>query len=84
MPFEVVWTRESKESLNRLERDDAIRILRKVEFSKSNPYYFAKKLAGKDVWRIRVGDFRVLVDIDHANEKIYVLEVDHRKNVYKW
>jgi len=84
MPFEIVWTEQSKDSLNRLERADIIRIIRKIEFVKSNPYVYAKKLAGKDVWRIRVGDLRVLLDIDSIKEVMRILEVGHRKNIYKW
>jgi mRNA interferase RelE/StbE len=84
MAFRIVWTEQAKDSLNRLEREDIIRIVHKVESSKSNPYLYAKKLAGKDIWRIRVGDFRVLLDLDSLKEVLYVLEVGHRKNIYKW
>ncbi len=45
----------------------------------------AKMLAGKlkGVWRIRIGDFRVLYDIDDTDKNIFLLDVGHRKHIYR-
>lgn len=83
MPFEVVWTEQSKDSLNRLQREDIIRVIRRVEAVKADPYRFLNKIVGERAWRLRVGDWRVLLDIDHEKNVLYVLEVGHRKNIYK-
>lgn len=43
----------------------------------------AKKLSGeKDIWRIRVGDYRVLYRIDDAIRIVDVRNVGHRKDIY--
>jgi mRNA interferase RelE/StbE len=41
------------------------------------------KLRGRDGWRIRVGDYRVIYDIDEADHTVTVLHVGHRQNVYR-
>jgi len=41
------------------------------------------KLAGRDGWRIRVGNFRVIYEIDDAQKSITVLHVGHRRDVYR-
>ena len=33
-------------------------------------------------YRLRVGDYRVLFDVDWDNRKIYILKIGHRKDVY--
>ncbi len=33
-------------------------------------------------WRLRVGDFRVIYEIDRSSKRVIVLHVGHRKNVY--
>ncbi len=81
--FSVVWTEQSKRSLEKLERDVSIRIIRKVEACRSDPYRFMKKLVGGRAWRLRVGDWRVLVDLEGEKGRIVVLEVGHRRNIYK-
>jgi mRNA interferase RelE/StbE len=83
MAFEVLWTERARKSLSGMQRDDVIRIIKKVEAVKADPYRFLKKLVGEKAWRLRVGDWRVLVDMDSENERLHVLEVGHRKKVYE-
>lgn len=83
MVFKIFWTEHAKRSLNKLQRDDIIRIIKKVEATKVEPYRFLKKLVGERAWRLRAGDWRALIDIDNERETLYVLEVGHRKKIYK-
>ncbi|MGI9106170.1 MAG: type II toxin-antitoxin system RelE family toxin [Pyrinomonadaceae bacterium] len=40
------------------------------------------KLAGRDGWRIRVGVYRVIYEIDDPGQSITILNVGHRRDVY--
>lgn len=42
-----------------------------------------RKLSGRDGWRIRVGDYRVLYEIEDASKVVTVLQVGHRRDVYR-
>ena len=42
-----------------------------------------KKLTGREGWRIRVGDYRVIYEIDDAHQELTVLHIGHRRDVYK-
>jgi len=42
-----------------------------------------KKLKGEDAYRIRVGDYRIIYEIDNDKIIITVVSVGHRKEVYK-
>lgn len=41
------------------------------------------KLAGRDGWRIRIGNYRVVYEIDDSDQKVSVLHVGHRRDVYR-
>ena len=41
------------------------------------------KLSGREGWRIRVGDYRVLYEIDDEAETVTVQHVGHRRDVYR-
>lgn len=41
-----------------------------------------KKLAGREGWRIRVGDYRVIYEIDDRAQSITVMHIGHRRDVY--
>ena len=43
----------------------------------------SKKLHGREGWRIRVGDYRILYLIHESAENIEVVSVAHRKEVYR-
>jgi len=84
MAFDVKWTSKAKKSLEKIERNITTRIITKVEFIKKDPLFYLKKLVDKEIWRLRVGDYRILIDIDFENKILYILEVGHRKNIYKF
>jgi mRNA interferase RelE/StbE len=42
-----------------------------------------RKLADQPGWRIRVGDYRVVYEIDDAAKTVTVLRVGHRKEIYR-
>lgn len=44
----------------------------------------AKKLSGRqNDWRIRVGDYRVIYEIDDLSQQVRILRVRHRREVYR-
>ena len=43
----------------------------------------SKKLKGKDSYRLRIGDYRIVYNIDDKNKTITVFRIRHRKDVYR-
>ena len=83
MAYTIIWSPKSKEGLKGLEKDTARRIIKKVTELELAPYHFIEKMTDVNCWKLRVGDYRVLMDIDEKSKKIEVLKVGHRKNIYK-
>lgn len=42
-----------------------------------------QKLVGRDGWRIRVGDYRILYDIDDKKKTLTILHIGHRRDIYR-
>jgi mRNA interferase RelE/StbE len=42
-----------------------------------------RKLAGREGWRIRVGNYRVIYEIDDPAQAVTVLHVGHRRDIYR-
>ena len=42
-----------------------------------------KKLTGREGWRIRVGAYRVIYEVDDAARTVTVLHIGHRRDVYR-
>lgn len=41
------------------------------------------KLTGREGWRIRVGNYRVIYEIDDTNRTVTILDIGHRRDVYR-
>ena len=83
MAYEVIWSPKSLDGLRGLDRQIRQRIVRKTEELKWAPYHFVEKLTDVDAWKLRVGNYRAILDIDEKAKRIEVLKVGHRKQVYK-
>jgi len=56
---------------------DSIRIL-----SQNPRPHSCLKLTGRDGWRVRVGNYRVIYEIDDKQQTVTILHVGHRRDVY--
>jgi mRNA interferase RelE/StbE len=43
----------------------------------------SRKLTGREGWRIRVGHYRVIYEIDDERQAVTILHVGHRRDVYR-
>ncbi len=79
----IIYDEEALQSLEKLEKKVRKRIFEKIHSTKENPFHYYEKLTARDEYKLRVGDYRVIADIDEKTKRISILYVDHRKNVYK-
>ena len=80
--FQIELTETAKDFLKKLQKKDAEIILNKIYSIRENPYRFLKRLQGEKLWRLRIGDYRAKVDVIISINKIIVIRIGHRKNIY--
>lgn len=83
LTYEIKIKPKALKQLKKLPKDVTERILKKVVFIKDTPQSFMKKLESKDIWSLRVGDYRVLIDIYEDKRLMEVIKVGHRKEIYE-
>lgn len=83
--YRVLFKPSVEKALHRLPISVQIRIVAAVDGLQDNPRPpGAVKLTGEpDLWRIRVGDYRVIYSIDDERLIILVVRIAHRKDVYR-
>jgi mRNA interferase RelE/StbE len=88
----LVWTieitRTAERQIKKLDspsQKSIIRFLRERLKSAQDPRQWGKPLHGdkRGLWRYRVGDYRLICDIHDEIITVVVLEVAHRKDVYR-
>lgn len=80
--FSIELSNHSKKFLKKLDKHEAGIILNKIYSMRENPFRNLKRLQGNKLWRLRVGNYRATVDVIVSRNKIYVVRIGHRKNVY--
>ncbi len=60
--FEIVFDEEAIDFLNTLETKLKERIFNKIRSTKEHPFHFFERLVGKEEYKLRVGDYRIIVN----------------------
>ena len=81
--IEIAATAEKQ--LKKIRREDEVRILRSISLLASEPRPGGcRKMSGyDDIYRIRVGNYRVIYEIDGKRIVVIILKIGHRKDVYR-
>lgn len=80
--YEIIVSDTAKKQLNKLSQEMKDRIGNVLERIRTRPFHFIKKLVNSPYYRLRVGDYRIILDIKQNQLIIFVIELGHRKNVY--
>lgn len=89
MKYKAVYTKKAVNQLEKIELSIAQRIVKKVKFfiGQSDPLKYAKKLKHPAFgqYRFRVGDYRVIFDVDSRGKIkiLYILTIKHRREIYQ-
>ena len=89
MAWRVEFTKHAARDLEKIDRPDRRRILGflrdRVE-SSADPRALGEALRGKDLgqfWKYRVGDFRIICEIQDRRVVVVVVRVGNRREVYR-
>lgn len=83
MAFEIIWSDPAIRQLKKLDRSVARRIFDKVGELSENPNRLVQKLVNSPYYRLRVGDYRIILDVQGDVLRILVLKVGQRESVYE-
>ncbi|MDM8565347.1 type II toxin-antitoxin system RelE/ParE family toxin [Candidatus Halobeggiatoa sp. HSG11] len=83
MKYEFVYTNTAFKDIHKLDEKTKQRIKKTLERYQNDPLHYACKLTNAECgeYRFRVGDYRIVFDLN--DDKIIILRVGHRKNIYQ-
>ena len=82
MTFEILMMPTAKKQLRKLDRKVQGQIIKALERIRIRPDAFITKLVGVPGYKLRVGEYRVILEMDRGKLLILVLKVGHRRNIY--
>ncbi len=84
MMLSIRHSNRSKEFLKKADKVLAKRLTEKMEKLRENPIIHDTKAVegSKGLFRVRVGDYRILYEVDYRNNLIGIIKIDKRPRVY--
>ena len=83
MTYTIHWSKKAEKFLETIPKEHAKRIATKVDSIKEDPYHYIEHFEGEFYFKLRIGDYRVLLDINPSSKLIEIRLLGHRRNVYK-
>jgi mRNA interferase RelE/StbE len=84
MSYSLSILRRAQKELADVPVRDYERILEAVRSLAKDPRPSGcRKLTGRDGWRIRIGDYRVIYEIDDSQRSVTVLHIGNRRDIYR-
>ncbi|MBX8638227.1 MAG: type II toxin-antitoxin system RelE/ParE family toxin [Thermoplasmata archaeon] len=82
MTYQVLFSDLALKQLRKLERNYQERMVSTLERIRIRPDAHVRKLVVEEGFRLIVGDFRLILDLDGEKLIVLALKLGHRKNVY--
>jgi len=84
MNYTITLKKAASKALANLPNNDYQRVRNLIgELAKNPRPTGCLKLTGRDGWRIRIGVYRVIYQIDDQEKKVVVLDLGHRRDIYR-
>lgn len=81
--YRIVFSLLAERQFFKLDKQIQRRIIKILERIRMRPEAYVRKLVGDQGYRLRVGEYRVIVDIQGETLTILVIKIGHRKTIYK-
>ena len=82
MSYTILLHPKANDELNKLDKQIAQRIKKSLKELQEEPEKKGTKLRYTDFWRIRIGDYRAIYEIDNRGKRVIILYIGHRSSVY--
>jgi len=84
VPYEIFILRSAQKALADLPERDYQRVCRAITALRDNPRPpGSKKLTGREGWRLRIGAYRVIYEVDDTQQRVTILAIGHRRDIYR-
>ena len=83
--FDIGYSKQAIKFLKSADKNLSTRILNKIEQLKDNPVQHDSKIVegyAESIYRVRVGDYRILYEVDYKGKLIGIVKIEKRSKIY--
>ena len=81
--YEIIYYSKAEKELSKINKKEAKVIYQEISQLKFDPHpQMSIKLKGNEYYRLRIGNYRVIYEIDEKTIKVIVITIKHRSESY--
>ncbi|MAE42904.1 type II toxin-antitoxin system mRNA interferase toxin, RelE/StbE family [Candidatus Woesearchaeota archaeon] len=81
--YKVIIQSPAKKDLKKLPKKEATIIIKKILSVCENPLNSIERLKGRNLWKLRIGNYRAIIYLNTKDKELRILKIGHRKEIYK-
>ena len=81
--YEIILSKRVEKFIDKFESHDRERIIIALDKLRIRPESYLKRLVGDKSYKFRVGDYRLIIDLENDKLLVLVIDIGHRKSIYK-
>ena len=83
--FNIQWKASAKKELKKIDKTEIPKILKEIEKLSKEPYpvNYKKIIGTEHIFRIKIGNYRIIYSIENQKLIIEIIRVRHRKEAYR-
>ncbi len=81
--YDIILAKSVEKYLDKLDAKDRERIIIALRKLRIRPESYLKRLVGEKSYKFRVGNYRLIIDLNKNQLLILVINIGHRRNIYK-
>jgi len=81
--YEIILAKSVEKFLDKLDSKERERIILALDKLRIRPEAYIKRLVGEKLYKFRVGNYRLIIDLNKNQLLILVVKMGHRRNIYK-
>ena len=82
MSYNLKWHPQAFKVLDKLQKETIQRVLDKFDLVIEDPFRFLEHYEGDKLFKLRIGNYRALVEVNIQNKILLVKVFDHRSKIY--
>ena len=79
--YEIILAKNVEKYLDKLNYKDRERIINSLDKLRIRPEHFLVRLVGSKSYKFRVGNYRLIIDLNKDKLIVLVVEMGHRRNI---
>lgn len=81
--YKIIFSQDAEKYFKKLEKELQKRIINSLKRIAVRPNAYVERLVGIPYYKLRVGGYRLILDVKENDSIIFIMKIGHRSDIYK-